>query len=111
MANGRMFQNHVNRFLCKVRLPAGRKSDKSPFLLCFLTFVSYRLLEKKLGSKYTCEEILDTLKAMNFAKIQEQGFIPLYKQEKITDDLYDICGLRTDYQFMIKSQMKIIHKK
>ena len=73
---------------------------KAHFLICFLSLVSYRLLEKKLGGKYTCEEILDTLKAMNFAEIQEQGFIPLYKREKITDDLHDICGFRTDYSVL-----------
>lgn len=84
---------------------------KAHFLICFLSLVSYRLLEKKLGGKYTCEEILDTLKAMNFAEIQEQGFIPLFKREKITDDLHDICGFRTDYQFITKSQMKTIQKK
>lgn len=84
---------------------------KAHFLICFLSLVSYRLLKKKLGGKYTCEEILDTLKAMNFAEIQEQGFIPLYKREKITDDLHDICGFRTDYQFITKSQMKTIQKK
>jgi len=89
----------------------GENRIKAHFLICFLSLVSYRLLEKKLGGKYTCEEILDTLKAMNFAEIQEQGFIPLYKREKITDDLHDICGFRTDYQFITKSQMKTIQKK
>lgn len=84
---------------------------KAHFLICFLALLSYRLLEKKLGGKYTCEEILDTLKAMNFAGIQEQGFIPLYKREKITDDLHNVCGFRTDYQFITKSQMKTIQKK
>ena len=84
---------------------------KAHFLLCFLALLSYRLLEKKLGCNYTCETIIDTLKAMNFAGIEEQGFIPLYKREKITDDLHDICGFRTDYQFITKSQMKTIQRK
>ena len=61
--------------------------------------------------KYTCEELLDTLKAMNFAEIQEQGFIALYKREAITDDLHEACGFRTDYQFIAKSKMKTIQKK
>jgi len=61
--------------------------------------------------KYTCEELLDTLKAMNFAEIQEQGFIPLYKREAITNDLHEACGFRTDYQFITKSRMKTIQKK
>lgn len=84
---------------------------RAHFLICFLALLSYRLLEKKLGYQYTCEEILSTLKAMNFAEIQEQGFIPLYKREKITDALHDVCGFRTDYQFLTKSQMKTIQKK
>lgn len=81
------------------------------FLICFLALLSYRILEKKLDGKYTCETILDTLKGINFAKVQEQGFIPLYKRLKITDDLHDICGFRTDYEFITKSQMKTIQKK
>ena len=84
---------------------------KAHFLICFLALTVYRYLEKKLDSRYTCEELLDTLKAMNFAGIQEQGFIPLYRREKITDDLHEACGFRTDYQFITKSKMRTIQKK
>ena len=80
------------------------------FLICFLTLMLYRYLEKKLDYKYTCEEILSTLKAMNFADLQEQSFVPLYKKEKITDDLHEVSGFRTDYQFITKSKMKTIQK-
>lgn len=84
---------------------------KAHFLICFLALLSYRLLERQLGGKYTCEKILKTLKSMNFADIEEQGFIPLYKREEITDDLHEACGFRTDYQFITKSLMKTIQKK
>ena len=84
---------------------------KAHFLICFLSLTIYRYLEKKLNLQYTCEELFDTLKAMNFAEIQEQGFIPLYKREKITDALHESCGFRTDYQFITKSKMKTIQKK
>ena len=84
---------------------------KAHFLICFLSLTIYRYLEKKLNLQYTCEELLDTLKAMNFAEIHEQGFIPLYKREKITDALHESCGFRTDYQFITKSKMKTIQKK
>lgn len=84
---------------------------KAHFLICFLSLTLYRYLEKKMNLQYTCEELLDTLKAMNFAEIQEQGFIPLYKREKITDDLHEACGFRTDYQFITKSKMRTIQKK
>lgn len=80
------------------------------FLVCFLALTIYRLLEKKLNKTYTCEEILDTLKGMNFADIKGQGYMPLYSREKITDDLHDACGFRTDYEFITKSKMKTIQK-
>lgn len=84
---------------------------KAHFLICFLALIIYRLLEKKLDCNYTCETILETLKEINFASVQEQGFMPLYKREAITDDLHEACGFRTDYQFITKSYMKTIQKK
>lgn len=81
------------------------------FLICFLALTIYRFLEKKMDLKYTCEELLETLKAINFAEIQEQGYIPLYKREAITDNLHEACGFRTDYQFITKSKMRTIQKK
>ena len=81
------------------------------FLICFLALLSYRILEKRLGYRYTCEEILNTLRALNFAEIQEQGFVPLYERERITDELHNVCGFHTDYEFLTKSQMKTIQKK
>lgn len=81
------------------------------FLTCFLGLLIYRLLEEKLGGSYTCEEILRTLKGMNFADVEEQGYMPLYKRERITDDLHKVCGFRTDYQFITKQGMKGIQKK
>ena len=84
---------------------------KAHFLICFLALTLYRFLEKKLDLKYTCEELLNTLKEMNFVELQEQGFIPTYKRTPITDALHNTCGFRTDYQFITKSKMKTIQKK
>lgn len=84
---------------------------KAHFLICFLALLNYRLLEKQLGNKYTCTEILKTLRAMNFVDVEGQGFIPTYRREKMTDDLHKTCGFRTDYQFISKSKMKEIEKQ
>ena len=84
---------------------------KAHFLICFLALTLYRFLEKKLDLKYTCEELLNTLKEMNFVELQEQGFIPTYKRTLITDALHNTSGFRTDYQFITKSKMKTIQKK
>lgn len=85
-------------------------SIKSHFLICFLALLVYRLLEKKLENKYTCETILAKLKEYNFVDIEEQGFIPIYKRDKLTDDLHDIFPFRTDKQFITKRKMREIKK-
>lgn len=84
---------------------------KAHFLICFLALLVYRLLEEKLEGQYTCNEILSKLKEMNFAKIEEQGFIPLYTRNTLTDKLHELGGFRTDYHFITKSKMKEIQKK
>lgn len=83
---------------------------KAHFLICFLALLIYRLLEKKLDKKYTCREILSTLKEINFASIEGQGFMPLYTRTKLTDDLHEVCGFRTDYQLISKNKMRTIQK-
>ena len=89
-----------------------RREDriKAHFLICFLSLMIFRFLEKKLNRKYTAETILDTLRSMNFTDIEEQGFIPIYTRTQLTDDLHAACGFRTDYQFISKCRMKEIQK-
>lgn len=83
---------------------------KAHFLICFLALLEYRILEKQLNNQYTCEEILSSLRDINFASIQEQGFMPLYSRNTLTDLLHEKCGFRTDYEFITKRKMKNIQK-
>ena len=80
------------------------------FLICFLSLLVYRLLEKKLGGTYTCCEILDTLRSFKFADVQGQGFMPVYEVTELTDRLHELLGFATDYEFLTKSRMKTIEK-
>lgn len=84
---------------------------KAHFLSCFLALVIYRFLEKELKGEFTCETIIKKLREMNFASVQEQGFMPLYKRGKLTDTLHQVCGFHTDYEFITKRHMKTIQKK
>jgi transposase len=80
------------------------------FITCFISLVIYRLLEKKLGEKYTCKEIIEGLKSMNFFEVKGEGYIPTYTRTDFTDDLHTAFGFRTDYQIVTKNQMKNIFK-
>ena len=83
---------------------------RAHFLICFLALFIYRLLEKKLERKYTCEELLSTLRDYEFADVQGQGFIPIYESTKLTDALHEVAGFETDYEFLTKRKMKEIQK-
>lgn len=84
---------------------------KAHFLTCFLSLLHFRLLKRSLKNAYTTEQLLQTLRNIKFADVEEQGFMPVYERQKITDDLHETCGFRTDYQFITKRKMKGIQKK
>ena len=84
---------------------------KAHCLTCFLALLHFRLLNRSLKGTYTTEQLLHTLKDIKFADIEEQGFMPVYERQEITDDLHEICGFKTDYQFITKRKMKEIQKK
>ena len=83
---------------------------RAHFLICFLSLLIYRILEKKLNKQYTCEELLEALRSYEFADVQGQGFMPIYESTKLTDELHGICGFETDYEFITKRKMKEVEK-
>lgn len=84
---------------------------KAHFLICYISLLVYRLLEKKLGNAYTCNEILRTLRSMQVTLLsKESGYIPSYKRTDMTDDLHKVFGFHTDYEFISKSTMRSIIK-
>ena len=90
-----------------------RREDriKAHFLTCYISLLVYRLLEKKTGNKYTCNEILGTLRSMQVTLLsKESGYIPSYKRTDLTDDLHKTFGFHTDYELISKSAMRSIIK-
>lgn len=75
------------------------------FLTCFIALMIYRILEKKLNNKYTCEEIIKTLREMNMRKVGDQGYIPAYTRTELTDTLHTSAGIRTDYEITTPKAM------
>jgi transposase len=75
------------------------------FLTCFIALLIYRILEKKLGEEYTCEEIIQCLRQMDMRKIGNSGYIPVYTRTKLTDALHEYAGFRTDYEITTPKSM------
>lgn len=94
--------------------PVYLKNDdriKAHFTVCFLSLLIYRILENKLDYKFTSSEIIRTLREMNFSKLGEDGYIPIYTRNDLTDNLHNIFGFRTDYEIVTKKLLKKISEK
>ena len=78
------------------------------FTTCFTVLVIYRILEQKLKEKYTCEELIDTIRTMDMMIAPGEGYIPTYTRTDITDALHDAFGFRTDYQITSQKNMRKI---
>lgn len=91
-----------------------RREDRirAHFLICYISLLVYRLLEKKLKGDYTCEEILSTLRTMQMTLLSKSsGYTPSYKRTDLTDDLHEQFGFHTDFEFISKASMRSIIKK
>ena len=85
---------------------------KAHFLTCYISLLVYRLLEKKLGEEFTCDQILETLRGMNMTLLsKDSGYIPSYKRTKLTDSLHNAFDFRTDFEFVSKSTIRTIIAK
>lgn len=81
------------------------------FLICFLSLLIYRILEKRMGGNYTIGDITKTLKQMSMTKLTEDYYIPHYTRTLLTDAIHEASGFRTDYELLDKKEFKKIEKK
>ena len=78
------------------------------FTTCFLALVLFRYLEKMLGHRFTCDQIVSGLRDMKFYKLplDPSAYLPAYTRNDFTDTLHDSFGFRTDYTIISRSDMK-----
>lgn len=77
---------------------------KAHFLTCYIRLLVYHLLEPKLDEKFTCSQILETLRGMQMTLLSKDGgYIPSYKRTVLTDKLHVVFGFRTDHEFISKN--------
>ena len=84
---------------------------KAHFLTCFLALILYKYLAKKVnrgGCHFSPDEIISTLRDMNFVSVAGEGYIPTYTKTDLTNNLHGSAGFRTDTQIVSKQRMKAI---
>ena len=80
---------------------------ESHFLTCFVALVITRLLEKKLGNKYSIHKIIDSLKNYNSISIEHDLCIQNYTDEIITE-LNKIFNIDFSRKYLTLSEIKKI---
>ncbi len=78
---------------------------ESHFLTCFVALVITRLLEKKLGNKYSIHKIIESLKNYNSIPIEHDLCIQNYTDEIIVE-LKDIFNIDFSRKYLTLSEIK-----
>ena len=84
---------------------------KAHFLTCFLALILYKYLAKKVnraGCHFSANDIISTLRGMNFVSVAGEGYVPTYTRTDLTNNLHGSAGFRTDTQIVSRQRMKSI---
>ena len=83
---------------------------KAHFVICYISLLIHRLLEKKIEEKFSSSEIIYCLRNMNLLNHGIDGYEPIYTRTDLTDLLHEKFGFRTDYEITSHMEMKKILK-
>lgn len=84
------------------------KAIKAHFATCFIALFLYRVMEHRLGERFSTDQIMSTLRDMNALHIQSEGYIPTFKRTDLTDKLFEISGFRLDTEIIQLKKLKSI---
>lgn len=83
----------------------------SHFLICYTALLIYRILEKKLNTHnthFTTENIIETLRNMNVANIEDMCYMSTYTCSQVVTELNAVINLGLDKKYY---QPKDLNKK
>ena len=83
----------------------------SHFLICYTALLIYRILEKKLNTHnthFTTENIIETLRNMNVANIEDMCYMSTYTCSQVVTELNAVINLGLDKKYY---QPKYLNKK
>lgn len=84
---------------------------KAHFLICFLSLVIYRYLEKSISEEHTTTEIIEALRNYNFREFEGFGYIPCYTYNEIIKKLNGKFNIITNKEILnYKNFKKIINQ-
>nr|WP_249030443.1 transposase [Tannockella kyphosi] len=82
------------------------ESINGHLLTCFLSLLVYRILEKEyLQEKYTCNEIISTLRELNVTHINGCNYIPSFKRTIIVNEMAELFGFQPSREILTQKYL------
>lgn len=81
---------------------------KAHFIVCFITLLLLRILEKELDYKYTSSTIIGKLRSMTMNIVKGEGYKPNFTRDDLTDDLHEKAGFRLDTEIVTQQKIREI---
>lgn len=84
---------------------------RSHFLICFLAMVIIKILQKKLHMpELTIDQLILTLRSIEFDYFKSIGYRPLFERNEITDRLQQIVGITIDTEIVETKRMNKLYR-
>lgn len=84
---------------------------RSHFLICFLAMVIIKILQKKLHMhELTIDQLILTLRSIEFDYFKSIGYRPLFERNEITDRLQQIAGITIDTKIVETKRMNKLYR-
>lgn len=90
-----------------------RRQDRirSHFLVCFLSMVILKMLQKQLDMPgLTVDRLISTLRSIEFDYFKSIGYRPLFERNELTDRLQDAAGISIDTQIVETKRMNRFYR-
>lgn len=93
---------------------------KSHFLICFLSMVLLKILQRQITEAYpqdyaqtplSIDSLIETLRDFNFASLPQGNYQPVFRRTALTDRIQSILGINANYEIISPQKMRGIHRK
>ena len=93
---------------------------KSHFLICFLSMVIVKTLQRQVQEAYpeaykenplTIDSLIDTLKGFRFGLLPQKRYQPMFERTDLTDQLQQMAGINLNGRVISDAKMRAAYKK
>lgn len=93
---------------------------KSHFLICFLSMVILKILQRQLteadkelyaDSPLSIDQLIDTLRDFKFGCLPRGNYQPMFNRSRLTDQLQDLAGINANMEIISSPKMRAMYKK